>query len=44
MILESNEATKKYGGKTAVDHVSLKLESGLVYAMLGPTEAARPPG
>ena len=31
MILESNEATKKYGGKTAVDHVSLKLESGLVY-------------
>ena len=35
MILESNEATKKYGGKTAVDHVSLKLESGLVYAMLG---------
>ena len=26
MILESNEATKKYGGKTAVDHVSLNLD------------------
>ena len=41
MILESNEATKKYGGKTAVDHVSLKLESGLVYAMLGPNGSGK---
>lgn len=41
MILESNEATKKYGGKTAVDHVSLKLELGLVYAMLGPNGSGK---
>ena len=41
MILEINEATKKYGGKTAVDHVSLKLESGLVYAMLGPNGSGK---
>ncbi len=32
---------KKYGGKTAVDHVSLKLESGLVYAMLGPNGSGK---
>ena len=44
MILESREVTKKYGGKTAVNQVSLQLEQGLVYAMLGRTEAARPPG
>lgn len=44
MILESREVTKKYGSKTAVNQVSLQLEPGLVYAMLGPKEAARPPG
>lgn len=36
MVLESREATKTYGRKTAVDHVSLELEAGFVYAMLGP--------
>ena len=36
MVLESREVTKTYGRKTAVDHVSLDLEAGLVYAMLGP--------
>ena len=41
MILESKDATKKYGSKTAVDHVSLRLESGLVYAMLGPNGSGK---
>lgn len=41
MILESREITKKYGGKSAVDHVSLKLEAGLVYAMLGPNGSGK---
>lgn len=41
MILESREVTKKYGGKSAVDHVSLKLEAGLVYAMLGPNGSGK---
>ena len=36
MVLESREATKTYGRKTAADHVSLELEAGFVYAMLGP--------
>ena len=40
-MLESIGVTKNYAGKTAVDNVSLELEAGFVYAMLGP---ARPPG
>ena len=41
MILESREITKNYGSKTAVNGVSLKLESGLVYAMLGPNGSGK---
>lgn len=41
MILESKEVTKKYGSKTAVNGVSLKLEPGLVYAMLGPNGSGK---
>ena len=35
-MLESKELTKMFGSKIAVDHVSMKLERGHVYAMLGP--------
>lgn len=41
MILESREVTKKYGSKTAVNQVSLQLEPGLVYAMLGPNGSGK---
>ena len=41
MILESREVTKNYGSKTAVNGVSLELESGLVYAMLGPNGSGK---
>ena len=41
MILESREVTKNYGNKTAVNGVSLELESGLVYAMLGPNGSGK---
>ena len=41
MILESREITKKYGSKTAVNQVSLNLEAGLVYAMLGPNGSGK---
>ena len=41
MILESREITKKYGSKIAVNQVSLGLETGLVYAMLGPNGSGK---
>ena len=41
MILESREITKKYGSKTAVNQVSLSLEAGLIYAMLGPNGSGK---
>lgn len=40
-MLESREATKKYGKKTAVDRISLKLEPGRIYAMLGPNGSGK---
>ena len=40
-MLESKEITKKFGRKTAVDHISLKLEPGHIYAMLGPNGSGK---
>ncbi|MCC8106119.1 MAG: ABC transporter ATP-binding protein [Clostridiales bacterium] len=40
-MLECNEITKIYGRKTAVDHVSMKLEPGHIYAMLGPNGSGK---
>lgn len=40
-MLECREITKTYGRKTAVDHVSFKLEPGKIYAMLGPNGSGK---
>lgn len=40
-MLESKEITKAFGAKTAVDHISLSLEKGHVYAMLGPNGSGK---
>lgn len=40
-MLESREVTKVFGTKTAVDHVSMVLEKGHVYAMLGPNGSGK---
>lgn len=40
-MLECREITKIYGKKTAVDHVSLKIEPGRIYAMLGPNGSGK---
>lgn len=41
MSIESKNLTKTYGKKTAVQDVSLTLEPGLVYAMLGPNGSGK---
>ena len=40
-MLESKAITKIFGAKTAVDHVTLRLEKGHVYAMLGPNGSGK---
>ncbi len=40
-MLESREIVKRFGAKAAVDGVSLRLEPGHVYAMLGPNGSGK---
>ncbi|MDO5540092.1 MAG: ABC transporter ATP-binding protein [Eubacteriales bacterium] len=40
-MLEFKGVTKQYGSKTAVNQVSLKLEPGKIYAMLGPNGSGK---
>lgn len=40
-MLECRNITKKYGTKTAVDSISLKLEPGRIYALLGPNGSGK---
>lgn len=40
-MLESRNLTRVFGRKTAVDHVSLRLEAGHIYAMLGPNGSGK---
>ncbi len=41
MMLASKEITKMFGRKTAVDHVTLEMEPGHIYAMLGPNGSGK---
>lgn len=41
MSIESKHLTKTYGKKTAVQDISLTLEPGFVYAMLGPNGSGK---
>ena len=40
-MLESRAVTKTFGSKRAVDEVSLSLEKGHIYAMLGPNGSGK---
>ncbi len=40
-MLESKNLTKKFGAKTAVDQVSVVMEPGHIYAMLGPNGSGK---
>ena len=40
-MLESIQITKKFVGKTAVDGISMRLEQGHIYALLGPNGSGK---
>ena len=40
-ILETKSVTKKFGGFTAVDNVSLKVDSGEIRFVIGPNGAGK---
>jgi ABC-2 type transport system ATP-binding protein len=40
-MIELKNVTKKYGTKTAVDHLSLHIEAGELFAFLGPNGAGK---
>lgn len=40
-MLECREVTKQYGKKTAVDRISLSIEPGKIYALLGPNGSGK---
>lgn len=41
VILECNHLTKRYGARTALDHINLKLESGRIIGLLGPNGSGK---
>src|ERR1700758_1726423 len=40
-MIELSEVTKKYGNKTAVDRLTLRIEPGELFAFLGPNGAGK---
>lgn len=40
-MIEVTNLTKRYGGHTAVDHLSFKVEKGQIYGFLGPNGAGK---
>src|SRR5256886_16514737 len=40
-VLEIERLTKRFGGVTAVDGVSLRLEAGRIYGLIGPNGSGK---
>ncbi len=41
VILECENLTKRYGARTALDHINLKLEAGRIIGLLGPNGSGK---
>jgi ABC-2 type transport system ATP-binding protein len=41
LMVETSKLTKKYGGKTVVDNLNLKIEEGQIFGFLGPNGAGK---
>ena len=41
-LLELEHVSKTFGGLNAVSDLSMKLEAGHIYALIGPTVRAKP--
>lgn len=41
VIIETRDLTKKYGNKTAVNHLNLSVHEGEVFGLLGPNGAGK---
>jgi len=41
MILQSHDLVKSFGGVTAVDHLSLEVEKGSVFGIIGPNGSGK---
>ena len=41
-VIDVQHVTRDYGGRPAVDNVSLAIEEGEIFAILGPAAPARP--
>jgi branched-chain amino acid transport system ATP-binding protein len=41
MILEVRDATKSFGGLMAVDHLSLSMEKGMIFGLIGPNGSGK---
>jgi ABC-2 type transport system ATP-binding protein len=41
LLIEVRDLVKRYGGNTAVDHLSFKVEKGQIYGFLGPNGAGK---
>ena len=44
VIIETRDLTKKYGNKTAVNHLNLSVHEGEVFGLLGPNGCRVPAG
>jgi branched-chain amino acid transport system ATP-binding protein len=41
MMLESNDLTKAFGGVVAIHHLSLKVEKGTIFGIIGPNGSGK---